>query len=342
MLKHMKCCCLLVVLSLCLVNQSLLGQERTWTDSTGKFRIDATIVRVEDQKVVLKKTDGKEVTVALERLSGSDREFVRQWQETQMQPSKAEAAGDPEATDWQADVKSTATAKRDRGFDYDFDSNDPWPEIVIQVDVLGKAAANAISYGKLNIESFQDGDSNDLKLAEDRFGPDITSGMERVSRRGNEFFSFHPKDGVRIELKLIDKPNDVDRIATLRGQIDVLTGGTVKNITLPDVASHATGDLEFDLFTDLDITCEFTREDGEIKLSFRGDLENLASINFIDKKGKTLEGFDWSEGGGGDMWQYNYSFDKLPNADLVMEFRIDPVTVTLPFEVKNIRVKNDQ
>ena len=45
---------------------------RTWTDTTGKFKIEAELVRVADGKVELKKADGTVVSVPLDKLSAAD------------------------------------------------------------------------------------------------------------------------------------------------------------------------------------------------------------------------------------------------------------------------------
>jgi hypothetical protein len=55
-------------------------KPRTWTDSTGKHKIEATYLGVEDNKVKLHRTDGKEIAVPLDRLSKADQEFVKQLQ----------------------------------------------------------------------------------------------------------------------------------------------------------------------------------------------------------------------------------------------------------------------
>lgn len=51
---------------------------RTWTDKTGKFRVEAELVSVADGKVTLKRADnGKEITIPLLQLSAADRKFFR-------------------------------------------------------------------------------------------------------------------------------------------------------------------------------------------------------------------------------------------------------------------------
>ncbi len=53
-------------------------QLRQWTDATGKHSIQAEFVELKDGKVRLRKEDGKEVTIPLEKLSEADRKFVEQ------------------------------------------------------------------------------------------------------------------------------------------------------------------------------------------------------------------------------------------------------------------------
>ena len=125
-----KLICLLIVV---LFSSSLRGQERTWSDNTGKFNIDAELVSIRDEKVVLRKPDGEEIRVPLPRLSKNDQQFVEKWKSEQKKPPKVDGA--PKETDWNADVKSKATAKREAGFDYDFQSKAPLPEVVVEVDV---------------------------------------------------------------------------------------------------------------------------------------------------------------------------------------------------------------
>lgn len=48
-------------------------ESTTWTDITGKFKIEATFVRIDNQSVVLKKSDGKEISVPLNKLNEESR-----------------------------------------------------------------------------------------------------------------------------------------------------------------------------------------------------------------------------------------------------------------------------
>jgi len=51
---------------------------RTWTDSSGQFQIKARLLGAKDGSVRLRREDGQTLTVALEKLSEEDREFVRE------------------------------------------------------------------------------------------------------------------------------------------------------------------------------------------------------------------------------------------------------------------------
>ena len=48
------------------------GEERTWTDVTGKFSVTAELVEVRGDKVVLRRQNGKQITVPLAKLSAED------------------------------------------------------------------------------------------------------------------------------------------------------------------------------------------------------------------------------------------------------------------------------
>ena len=50
---------------------------RKWTDSTGKFSVEAELVEIKDNKVVLKKSTGSVITVPIARLSKIDQEHLQ-------------------------------------------------------------------------------------------------------------------------------------------------------------------------------------------------------------------------------------------------------------------------
>ncbi len=53
-------------------------EYRTWTDTTGKFKVEAAFIKLVDDKVELKRKDnGKTLSLALEKLSKADAEIAR-------------------------------------------------------------------------------------------------------------------------------------------------------------------------------------------------------------------------------------------------------------------------
>jgi hypothetical protein len=53
------------------------GVMRTWTDRTGKFSVEAELIRTDGENVVLRRADGAHVNVPIDRLSDRDRQFLR-------------------------------------------------------------------------------------------------------------------------------------------------------------------------------------------------------------------------------------------------------------------------
>jgi hypothetical protein len=49
---------------------------RTWTDTSGKFRMEAAFVSVKDGQVTLEKTDGTRIRLPLDKLSPADQQFI--------------------------------------------------------------------------------------------------------------------------------------------------------------------------------------------------------------------------------------------------------------------------
>ena len=53
------------------------SEPRTWTDSTGKFKIEATLLDLKDGQVTLERADGRIITMPLERLNKADQNIIK-------------------------------------------------------------------------------------------------------------------------------------------------------------------------------------------------------------------------------------------------------------------------
>ena len=71
------------------------AEARTWTDKSGRFQLEAELVKVEDAKAHLKGSDGQVVVVPVEKLSDADRAFIEKAQKGQPAASDAKGAEPP-------------------------------------------------------------------------------------------------------------------------------------------------------------------------------------------------------------------------------------------------------
>lgn len=78
---------------------------RSWTSANGKYTVMAELVKVEEQSVRLKKEDGEEITVPLDKLSETDQRYVRLRASRQTR-SNAESEDASES-----DAKTASTSK---------------------------------------------------------------------------------------------------------------------------------------------------------------------------------------------------------------------------------------
>jgi hypothetical protein len=65
-----------LILSLVLPGLATLAEGRTWTDSTGNYQVEASLVAFNDTTVVLKKTNRRLVAVPIDKLSKDDRGYL--------------------------------------------------------------------------------------------------------------------------------------------------------------------------------------------------------------------------------------------------------------------------
>ena len=82
MMTVLVCGLLLAAPSLC--------SARTWTDNTGTYSVEAELVEVQGDKVVLRKVSGSVITVPVARLSETDRRYLQSLAE----PGSQSTSGD--------------------------------------------------------------------------------------------------------------------------------------------------------------------------------------------------------------------------------------------------------
>ena len=60
----------------CVATHSNEPVERLWRDSTLKFQVNATLTKVDGESVQLRTRDGRDITVAISKLSEADRQYL--------------------------------------------------------------------------------------------------------------------------------------------------------------------------------------------------------------------------------------------------------------------------
>lgn len=83
--------CLVVAIDYTEAHAQNEPSQREWSDSTGQFKIQAIYVGRGPAGIVLRRTDGTELTVPVERLSGADQEYLRTLVAPASQPAGANA-----------------------------------------------------------------------------------------------------------------------------------------------------------------------------------------------------------------------------------------------------------
>lgn len=83
---------------LLLAQPAVVAQQRVFKDATGRFSLEATLIRVDSDTAFLIASDGTEKTIPLAKLSEQDQAYVRDWLQSRKQaaPKKAFAALSPE------------------------------------------------------------------------------------------------------------------------------------------------------------------------------------------------------------------------------------------------------
>ncbi len=75
-------CLVLILFALSVDVSSQEDVYRIWKDSTGKYQIDAALISQSSSHVILKNREGKQIEVALDKLSASDLEFLKKSNQT--------------------------------------------------------------------------------------------------------------------------------------------------------------------------------------------------------------------------------------------------------------------
>lgn len=321
--------------------------ERTWTDSTGKFQVDAELVEVQDGTVVLRRADGRTVRVPLKRLSKSDQQYVAEHQ----------TADDTAAAD---ELKITAEAEWGPAFFAPEGDDAPEPPLQISILIGGKAAAQSSAFGGLKLESIKDGRDRELEGKLDSMMGGFMNDqdqMQLIDRTSQ--FKKHPKDGVRIPIEIENPPSPIDSIKEIRGTVKLRTGGRHENVVVEDIKKQLDQPIDDATLKQAKISVQASSQTSEdsapddgfgfgfgggaaetIVVKARGELEPLTRVELVDADGKLLETVMTGSAGFGQQIHYSLGFAKpIPeDARLRLVLHLDAEEITVPFKINDIKV----
>ncbi len=188
-------------------------ESRTWTDSSGKHKIEATFTEIKDGKVHLKKTDGTVAKIPLDKLSPSDQRLARKF--------SGEAVGDETTPDTESD------------------SHDPdgyrWMTVEADWSAIGAVTLdeNTASVPPDAISVDPDGKTKKIMLQQRAWGGDHF--FETVQR-----LFFHPSTTSAMLTHVLAPPGKEKAVRIERcdltagkslGSVEIKTGGTPYDVS---------------------------------------------------------------------------------------------------------------
>lgn len=321
--------------------------ERTWTDSTGKFQVEAEFIKVQDDAVLLRRTDGRTIRVPLNRLSEKDRQHVADRQ------SRGPAGGADE-------LEITAQAEWGQAFFVPEGEEAPEPPLEIAMVMRGEAAAQASAFGGLKLETIKDNRGQELEGKLDSMMGGFTDDeeqMQLIDRTSQ--FEKHPTDGVRITIAIEDPEPPVESIKEIRGTVKLRTGGRYENVVVEEVKEQLDQPIGNEVLKRAAISIEVSsqtsddapQDDGfgfglggntaeTIVVKARGELAPITQVELTDANGKPLEQVMSGSAGFGQQMQYSLGFaEPVPDdAQLRLVLHLDAEEIDVPFALKDIQV----
>ena len=306
--------------------------SRTWTDKTGKFSVDAILLKSSTDSVVLKRSDGKEITVPKNRLSKSDLDFLAELDN----PAEREPRTTGELLE-KIKVAAKAVWAKDK---FGGPSN-----LEVQITASGTPAKNATHIGMFDLRKLTDQEGGDIKQKKPRFQlSDIAKEFEKVERPENEMFEKHPKNGVQVKCVIETEEVVPTQISELVGSFKIQTGGKKTEIKIANISSFVgkpvvneqASKFGFELSVELE---DDKNSAGGKYLTVRvdGKVDDLMDVKVVNAKGKKPENqTGWSHSGS----IHGFFFDGAitPDVALVLVAVTDRTEVEIPFEFKSLRI----
>ena len=308
------------------------AQSRQWSSSTGKFKVEAELIKVDDGKITLKRADnGKVITVALSKLSKADQEYIASMEGGGSTSKSGSGTKNTAASEAKVTAKAVWSTPKFVDGKQEFD-------LQLELICKGKAAAEAIEYGMLQVDSVKDSSGNDIEIKKADFR-DVTEEYEKVDRQ-DQFFAKHPKNGVRLTVDLTADAS-AGKLNDVSGKFKLKTGGEQSKIKLDNVAEMADQEVENAELADLDVKAEIKVDGADLRFELDGQHQSIFKVEAVGSNGKPHPKQNGSgSGGGGSLFQYFFHFeDEVPkNISLVIHVVKNLEELEIPFQATNLKI----
>lgn len=312
----------------------LRAEMQTWTDATGKHKVEAEFISLEGGNVSLKTAEGKTITLELAKLSEADQTTAKNFASGEKTPAAGEAPAAP------SDIKISAKGKLL-----------PWSSSVngvqktsqklsIEVTALGGAAAQAYSIGPV-VAAPLTVDGKILKVDEAFHGSD---GFDLIDRNADGFLQKHPKDGITVSIQYGEVAESVTSVGPVKGSVKVMSGGTATTVEIKDLLNHPTTVLSDPQIAAMGLAAKFTRSNhGDdyslgVELTGKGQ-EMFAGLELVGADGKNLEGgYSNMSGMGKISCSRDTKKEHLKGATLKLNLRKGGKMVEIPFNLPQVEV----
>lgn len=308
-------------------------RAREWTDSTGRYTVEAELVEVTDDKVLLKKTDGRIVSVPLARLSAADRDYVNSLVE--------QGPNGPEAAEKAINQKLTLSYEKPFGV---FAPHSVEP-LFGTLELTGKAVEQATAYGFVRVKTAKDDTGQVLRLIKSQFSfDDPTKGFVEFDSFGKE------NDTATIHLMFERPSTTATHLAVVEGSVRLMTGGRREEVVVDNVLQKSGSTLSAPPLKAAGMRLR-AQEPGEgdvedpakaISIVVNGPTDILHEIALVDSGGEKLNLGQTSFSFGRTTHYTLESQEKLP-ADTKLKLTLvsgqQPMTV--PFKFVNVAIGAD-
>ncbi|MBN1908999.1 MAG: hypothetical protein JW818_04605 [Pirellulales bacterium] len=244
------------------------------------------------------------------------------------------------------DVAVRGVVEWDRLPRMDFGKSLP-SDMLVFILLKGKPAAEAISYGHIQLKAVIDASGKRLSLARNRGVRDATTEYVRISRSEHDL-SPHPKGGVRVPLHFDYNATKAKKLSVVEGTLKLRTGGTTRVIVLDKLASRADKPVEDAALKAAGLTARLAikpydpggwRIGTTVALSVEGDYDAIVDTEVVNARGNSL----WF-GGGRFLANRRASFEVIVKGDLPddarlrVTLRLNAGEVEIPFRLTDLAI----